>query len=70
MLSPFVFAECDRESISIERAEAARGRLIPAAMIAPPKRTRLRDISVISFVFSPETSVLMIDLIGYVTSPF
>jgi hypothetical protein len=50
MLSPFLMAECDWGLLSVDRAEAARDRLIPAAMIAPPTRTFLRDISLLSIV--------------------
>ena len=66
MLSPFVISESDEN----DRADAARGRLILAAMIAPPIRTRRRDVSSISSAFGSETFTLLIDRIGYVTSSF
>ena len=50
MFSPFLIEECDGGLFSVDRAEAARDRLIPAAMIAPPTRTFLRDISLLSIV--------------------
>jgi hypothetical protein len=56
MLSPFLIAECDWGVLSVDRAEAARDRLIPAAMIAPPTRSFLRDISLLSIVIGPKIS--------------
>jgi len=55
MISPLVFAECELGLPSINRAEAARGRLIPVAIIAPPIRALRRDISVLLFVVAAET---------------
>ena len=55
MLSPFVISESDELCDKV-----ASGRLIPAAMIAPPIRTCRRDISGISFVLGSEGFTLSI----------
>jgi hypothetical protein len=64
MLSPFLISE----SVENDSADAARGRPIPAAMIAPPMRTRRRDVSAISFALASEAFTLLINRIGYMTS--
>jgi len=42
--------ECDWGPVWIDKAEAARGKLIPAAINAPPIRTCRREISGLSLV--------------------
>ena len=56
MLSTFLIAECNWGLLSVDRAEAAWDRPIPAAIIAPPTRTFLRDISLLSIVIGSKFS--------------
>ena len=69
MDSPFPVSEsdevCEFDSGTpwIDRARAARGRLAPTAAIAPPNRTRRRDMVVFSFAFLTETPNVSVDRI-------